>query len=79
MASNPEGADIKTCPFCGGEPGIVCNGPSVQQMEYARAWGEDYDVIYYVQCCGCAATSAEAGERDDAIAAWNRRSASDAQ
>jgi hypothetical protein len=69
----PVSPDLKLCPFCGGEAGLVCNGPSIQQAERARAWGEDYDVSYYVQCCGCAAIGTEAAERDAAIAAWNRR------
>jgi hypothetical protein len=71
--SDSDTTDLKTCPFCGGEPSVVCNGPSVQQMQTARAWGEDYDVSYYVQCCGCAAITTECGDRVDAIAAWNRR------
>lgn len=36
----PEEA-IRECPFCGGEPGVVCNGPSIEQMQHAHAWGED--------------------------------------
>ncbi len=74
MTSSPAPEEaIRECPFCGGEPDVVCNGPSVAQMQHAHAWGEDYDVSYYVQCLGCTATSMEAAERSAAIAAWNRR------
>jgi Lar family restriction alleviation protein len=71
--SEPQTTNLKTCPFCGGDPAVVYAGPGLRQIEHARAWGEDYDVSYYVQCCGCAATSHEAADRSDAIAAWNRR------
>lgn len=66
---------LKACPFCGSRGGIVCNGPSPEQVAHCVAWAEDYDASYYVQCCGCAATAGEAAEMMDAVNVWNRRSA----
>ncbi len=51
---------LKPCPFCGGEAEIV----SLLYVPYS---------IFYVKCKECEISQNPYFEKQDAIAAWNRR------
>lgn len=52
-------AELKKCPFCGGEAHIV-------------KLGENY-LSFYVECKKCCAESSAFSAKGHAIEAWNRR------
>ena len=51
---------LKPCPFCGGEAKLI------NILNY-------YGDIYWVKCEECNAETPSDFEKDEAIAAWNRR------
>ncbi len=52
--------ELASCPFCGGEA-------SFSEWRYDHGWER------YVHCLECGARGPECDNREDAIAAWNRR------
>lgn len=62
--------DIKNCPFCGYEAGVIDWGTEGPSDEYAEDW--------QIQCCHCGASPLEDwAEKAAAIKAWNARPAED--
>ena len=57
-------AELKPCPFCGGEA-FVC--------EYLYSCEPGRIVMYGVECNGCHTTTFEGNSKQEAIEAWNRR------
>lgn len=55
-------ADLKPCPFCGGE------AETLKDFE-----GLLFDWYYYIQCKKCYSSSRLYKTEDEAIAAWNTR------
>lgn len=51
-------AELKSCPFCGGE-----------DLQVINVYGEDY----YVDCLTCTACGPSGDTYEEAIEAWNRR------
>lgn len=63
-------AELKPCPFCGGEA-------EIQYMRrkklFARFYPPYVTHVVYIRCKACVATSAVKWTRENAIEAWNRR------
>lgn len=70
MYGEPEGQRLKPCPFCGFEP-MVTTDEEIDGNEDKREG--NYCVNCNVREGGCGATGGFSGDRDVAIAKWNRR------
>lgn len=57
--------ELAPCPFCGFDPGKSRRASLLEKRED----------VHVLMCWGCAAHGPQAENPDDAIAAWNRRSA----
>ena len=55
-------AELKPCPFCGGEEIVIRPVQSAHQRTY-----------YYIQCRNCFARSGDLWRKSKVIEAWNRR------
>lgn len=53
--------ELKSCPFCGGVP---------ITMGYRMS---SEDILFWVRCCGCNASTAVCNSEEAAKRAWNRR------
>lgn len=59
-------AELKTCPFCSGEPTIIVRRGK-------DGWRDRYAVLCDYEHGGCGAESGWYHYESEAIAAWNRR------
>jgi len=55
-------AELKHCPFCGGEPSL-----SLGQI------GIDIVIAYYIECIDCASSTDMKYDLAEAIKLWNKR------
>jgi len=65
---------LASCPFCdSADTATVYCGPTPEQIRHAIAWGNDYDVAWFVECKFCGASGRQHDTEAEAITAWNRR------
>ena len=68
-------SELLPCPFCGGVAECVDNGPTREQVQYAKSWGDDCDDGgSFIHCTVCDASSAIHFDRkENLVGSWNRR------
>jgi Lar family restriction alleviation protein len=62
--------ELKRCPFCGSEAVINYVEPHKHSI---ATFMPDYEGGHFIECTGCTAAIAGGPDRQEAIAAWNRR------
>ena len=71
-AGEPPNSELKPCPFCGGEA-IMDYIEAHTHWEQLAKIMPDYEGGHFIECTGCTCVLSSGNDRNDAIAAWNRR------
>ena len=63
--------ELKPCPFCGGEAVIMHVEPRIHIF---AIFMPDCRGSHFIKCTGCTCVLTSGNDREEAIAAWNKRS-----